>query len=55
VGFNRFLLPRQLSQLTPAVHAGPVVTVNISHTRCDALVLMPDLDDVLHIPLYVHL
>ncbi|KAF8497990.1 CHAT domain-containing protein, partial [Gautieria morchelliformis] len=48
-GYDRFLLPKTLSQLTPAAHGGPVVTLNISETRCDALVLMPGLDDVLPI------
>ena len=51
-GFEHFLLPKPLSELTRAVQLGPVVMLNASKQRCDALVLIPGLDnDVLHIPL----
>jgi hypothetical protein len=51
-GFETFLLPKTFSQLIPAACNGPVITINISTARCDALILLPDLyDDVLHIPL----
>ncbi|KAF8135924.1 CHAT domain-containing protein, partial [Mycena galopus ATCC 62051] len=52
-GFDRFLLPRSFSQLSLAAQAGPVVALNISETRCDALILMPGLDDdeIMHVPL----
>jgi hypothetical protein len=50
-GFERFWLPHTFSQLLPAASTGPVITINISQERCDALVIMPDLDDVLHIAL----
>jgi hypothetical protein len=50
-GFDRFLLPHTLSQLLPAASTGPVVTINISQERCDALVIMPNFDNVLHITL----
>ena len=49
--FERFLLPKTLSQLQFAAHSGPVVVLNTSKIQCDALILMPDLDDVLHLPL----
>jgi len=49
--FERFLLPKTLSQLQFAAHSGPVVVLNTSKFRCDALILMPNLDDVLHLPL----
>jgi hypothetical protein len=45
------LLPQTFLQLLPAASTGPVVTINISQKRCDALVIMPGLDDVLHIAL----
>ncbi|KDQ49329.1 hypothetical protein JAAARDRAFT_200961 [Jaapia argillacea MUCL 33604] len=51
-GFDRFLLPKPFSQLKGAVHSGPVVILNASTTQCDALVMLPDLDDILHIPLH---
>ncbi|KDQ52075.1 hypothetical protein JAAARDRAFT_198503 [Jaapia argillacea MUCL 33604] len=50
-GFGRFLLPKPFSQLKSAARSGPVIILNMSNARCDALVLMPGLDDVLHIPL----
>jgi hypothetical protein len=56
-GFETFLLPNSFSQLIPAACGGPVIMVNISNTRCDALILLPDHSDVLHIPLsnFTHL
>jgi len=50
-GFIDFLFPRKFAQLRSAAHAGPVVVVNVHKHRCNALVLMASLDDVMHIPL----
>ncbi|KAJ7889711.1 CHAT domain-containing protein [Mycena leptocephala] len=51
-GFERFLLPKTISELSPAAQEGPVVILNITNDRCDALVLMAGLaDEVMHIPL----
>ncbi|KAJ6524356.1 TPR-like protein [Mycena capillaripes] len=52
-GFENFLLPRTLSQLSSAAQGGPVVILNTSRARCDALILIPGLDDdeVMHVPL----
>ncbi|KAJ7454490.1 TPR-like protein [Mycena latifolia] len=50
-GFERFLLPKQISELSAAARIGPVVLLNISHHSCDALILMPDKDQVLHVSL----
>jgi hypothetical protein len=50
-GFDRFLCPRTFSQLQMAARNGPVVCINVSKRRSDALILMPGLDDILHIPL----
>ncbi|KAJ7867450.1 hypothetical protein B0H13DRAFT_2065512 [Mycena leptocephala] len=41
VGFSRFLLPKTISELSPAAQNGPVVMLNITDERCDALILMP--------------
>ncbi|KAJ7493174.1 CHAT domain-containing protein [Mycena galericulata] len=49
--FDRFLLPKGMSELSLAAVQGPVVVLNISVLRCDALILKPGLDDVLHFPL----
>jgi tetratricopeptide (TPR) repeat protein len=46
-GFDRFLLPKVISQLAPAAHAGPVVILNASKIRCDALVIFQQSDLVL--------
>ena len=52
-GFERFLLPKQISELAKAkaAHSGPVVVLNVSNIRCDALILKPMHDDIVHIPL----
>ncbi|PVF92043.1 TPR-like protein [Serendipita vermifera] len=49
--FKNFLRTPSLSQLTCAAHNGPVVIFNIARTRCDALALLPELNDVIPIPL----
>ncbi|PVF92656.1 TPR-like protein [Serendipita vermifera] len=49
--FENFLRPPSLSQLTGAAYNGPVVIFNIAEPRCDALALIPELEDVIHIPL----
>ncbi|KAF8443866.1 hypothetical protein L210DRAFT_3643456 [Boletus edulis BED1] len=43
-GFNRFLLQKKFSQLCTSAHSGPVVTLNAAETRCDALIVLADVD-----------
>jgi tetratricopeptide (TPR) repeat protein len=51
-GFSRFLLPRTITELSKAAQRGPVVILNVSKTRCDALALMPGRnEEVLHMRL----
>ncbi|KAK0214048.1 CHAT domain-containing protein [Armillaria fumosa] len=50
-GFEDFLGPKKLATLKNAAKLGPVVLLNISPARCDALIIIPALDDVIHIPL----
>ncbi|KAF7366555.1 CHAT domain-containing protein [Mycena sanguinolenta] len=51
-GFERFLLPKQISELYMAAKNGPVAIVNISNLGCDALIILPGLgDEVIHVPL----
>ncbi|KAF8185227.1 CHAT domain-containing protein [Mycena galopus ATCC 62051] len=51
-GFERFLLPKPISELSPAAKIGPVAIINISEYGCDALILLPSLaDEVIHVPL----
>ncbi|QIP86805.1 CHAT domain-containing protein [Streptomyces sp. Tu 2975] len=40
-GFERFLAPPAFGELAPAAAEGPVVIVNISAVRCDALLVLP--------------
>ncbi|KAJ7808974.1 TPR-like protein [Mycena leptocephala] len=48
-GFDRFLLPKAMSELSKAAQGGPVVILNLSDDRCDALALSPGAPDVIHI------
>ncbi|KAF8444142.1 CHAT domain-containing protein [Boletus edulis BED1] len=49
--FERFLLPKDFAQLRASAHSGPVVMLNAADTRCDALILLADVDHVIHVPL----
>ena len=51
-GFERFLLPKPFSQLRASAHSGPVVLLNASEQRCDAMIITSDSDAVLHVPLF---
>ncbi|KAI0030245.1 CHAT domain-containing protein, partial [Vararia minispora EC-137] len=50
-GKETFLQPRTLKELKEATVLGPIVAVHVHKTRCDALILQHDRDDVLHVPL----
>ncbi|KAG9123362.1 hypothetical protein FRC07_015045 [Ceratobasidium sp. 392] len=50
-GFEGFMLPRTSADLKRAATDGPVVVINTHSTRCDALVIFPECDDIAHIPL----
>jgi tetratricopeptide (TPR) repeat protein len=41
-GFDRFGAPPTVSDLLPAADLGPVVVINVSEYRCDALFVAPD-------------
>ncbi|MFF9343792.1 MULTISPECIES: CHAT domain-containing protein [unclassified Streptomyces] len=41
-GMERFLRPPLLTDLTAQAHEGPIVYVNVSRYRCDALIITPD-------------
>jgi tetratricopeptide (TPR) repeat protein len=49
--FEDFLKPLRVSKLRNVAQNGPVVVVNIAKERCDALVLIAEMEDVIHIPL----
>lgn len=50
-GFEAFMLPKGLPQLRLAANRGCVVMLNVSELRCDALILLPHHDDVMHVHL----
>ncbi|KAF8436546.1 CHAT domain-containing protein [Boletus edulis BED1] len=50
-GFDRFLLPKDFSQLRASAHSGPVVILNAAERRCDALIALANVDHVIHVPL----
>ncbi|KAF7358410.1 CHAT domain-containing protein [Mycena venus] len=51
-GFNRFLLPKEMAELSLAAKGGPVIILNISKIRCDALIVMSDsINEVRSVPL----
>ena len=50
-GFERFLLHKEFSQLRASAHSGPVVILNAAKSRCDALIVLADKENVVHVPL----
>ncbi|KAK0214568.1 CHAT domain-containing protein [Armillaria fumosa] len=50
-GFEDFLGPKRLATLKNAAKLGPVVLLNTFQATCDALILIPGLDNVVHISL----
>ena len=50
-GFERFLLQKDFTQLRASAHSGPVVIINAATTRCDALIVLAEVDHVIHVPL----
>ena len=51
LGFERFLLQKDFSQLRASAHSGPVVILNAAETRCDALIVLSNVDHVIQVPL----
>jgi tetratricopeptide (TPR) repeat protein len=49
--FEDFLRPPSSYHLINAARNGPVVVLNIAAKSCDALAILPGLDDIIHIPL----
>ncbi|KAK7008278.1 CHAT domain-containing protein [Favolaschia claudopus] len=51
-GYEKFLLPKTISELSLAARNGPVIMLNISVYQCDALVLISEFgNEVKHVPL----
>ncbi|CAE6386328.1 unnamed protein product [Rhizoctonia solani] len=51
-GFEDFLKPPKIDKLIGAAKNGPVVIVICHSDRCDALVILPNCDQVGHVPLH---
>ncbi|TDL14173.1 TPR-like protein, partial [Rickenella mellea] len=51
VGFERFLLPKEFSELRHAARHGPVVVLNVSKYGCDALIIECLSEDLHHVHL----
>jgi hypothetical protein len=49
-GFEDFLRPPRLAELSPAAEDGPVVVLNVSRWRCDALIVSDSGVDVVEFP-----
>jgi len=50
-GFEDFMKPRTTNELRSATAHSAIVALNISPTRCDALILLQHSDSVIHVPL----
>lgn len=50
-GFEAFLRPLKATELMRAATSGPVVVINVHDTRCDALIIRPNISDISHVPL----
>ncbi|KAJ7895748.1 hypothetical protein B0H13DRAFT_825534 [Mycena leptocephala] len=50
-GLDRFLLPKEYTELCQAAQNGPIVVLNANKMHCDALVILNPTSDPLHIPL----
>ncbi|KAG8217993.1 hypothetical protein J3R82DRAFT_6176 [Butyriboletus roseoflavus] len=52
-GLSHFLLPPLFSDLQQAAHEGPIIIVNVSKHGCDALIILVDQLNPIHIPLSI--
>ncbi|EPQ56599.1 hypothetical protein GLOTRDRAFT_93005 [Gloeophyllum trabeum ATCC 11539] len=50
-GFESFLLPKNIKELYAVSYSGPIVTISISSSGCDALILVPAKQHVHHVAL----
>ncbi|CAE6455603.1 unnamed protein product [Rhizoctonia solani] len=49
--FEDFLQPMKAINLIRSARSGPVVVVNCDRDRCDALLILPGKDEIIHVPL----
>ncbi|KAF8685064.1 TPR-like protein [Rhizoctonia solani] len=50
-GFKNFLRPAKSDVLLHAARYGPIAVINCFEVHCDALLLIPGCEDIIHIPL----
>ena len=50
-GFEQSLLRKEFSQLRALAHSGPTVILNAAEDRCNALIVLADVDHAIHVPL----
>ncbi|QRV89128.1 CHAT domain protein [Ceratobasidium sp. AG-Ba] len=50
-GFENFLLPVKSNELKQTARHGPVVVINTHLAQCDALIILPQLEDIIHVSL----
>ncbi|QRW12412.1 aromatic di-alanine and TPR containing protein [Ceratobasidium sp. AG-Ba] len=50
-GFHDFMSPPKAKELKKAAKDGPVVIINTYRQQCDALIIMPHHEDIIHVPL----
>ncbi|QRV96044.1 CHAT domain protein [Ceratobasidium sp. AG-Ba] len=50
-GFEEFMLPLKANRLKQAAQSGPVVLINIDDESCDALLVIPQIQDIKHVSL----
>ena len=50
-GFEQFFLPKTFSQLRASAHLGPIIILSVNPKQGDALIVVADLDEPVHVPL----
>ncbi|QRV87056.1 aromatic di-alanine and TPR containing protein [Ceratobasidium sp. AG-Ba] len=50
-GFENFLKPPKSNDLKLAADHGPIIMINTYLSQCDALILLPGRQDIIHVPL----
>ncbi|KAF8604300.1 hypothetical protein BDV93DRAFT_575028 [Ceratobasidium sp. AG-I] len=52
-GLERFMRVATTAELVHSAHSGAVVVINVDKIRCDALVILPHSESIVHVPLRV--
>ncbi|CAE6440717.1 unnamed protein product [Rhizoctonia solani] len=50
-GFEDFLKPKKASDFLCVARSGPIVILNVATSQCDALIILPNCNEVSHVPL----